>query len=76
VLIAASCGFLVLSFWLGGLAGSFNPHSHTPACIFMDAPRPSLTEGRTQLRSGPHKIRFVRSPVAGTMKLVKPEDGQ
>src|SRR4249920_589423 len=41
-----------------------------------DAPRPSLTEGRTQLRSGPHKIRFVRSPVAGTMELVKPEDGQ
>ena len=41
-----------------------------------DAPRPSLTEGRTQLRSGPHKIRFVRSPVAGTMELVKPQDGQ
>jgi hypothetical protein len=41
-----------------------------------DAPRPSLTEARTQLRSGPHKIRFVRSPVAGTMELVKPQDGQ
>ena len=41
-----------------------------------DAPRPSLTEGRTQLRSGPHKIRFVRSPVAGAMELVKPQDGQ
>ena len=35
-----------------------------------------LTEARTQLRSGPHKIRFVRSPVAGTMELVKPQDGQ